>query len=63
MGNAFAAITVMTVGIGAPFVFSQGANPALIGMVAFNMWVLWHIIDTDGCELQHRASRNVRNER
>ncbi|MBO0432575.1 DUF979 domain-containing protein [Enterococcus sp. DIV0660C] len=34
MGNAFAAITVMTVGIGAPFVFSQGANPALIGMVA-----------------------------
>lgn len=34
MGNAFAAITVMTVGIGAPFVFSQGADPALIGMVA-----------------------------
>ena len=34
MGNAFAAITVMTVGIGAPFVFSHGANPALIGMVA-----------------------------
>ncbi|MGG5359115.1 MULTISPECIES: DUF979 domain-containing protein [unclassified Enterococcus] len=34
MGNAFAAITVMTVGIGAPFVFSQGANPALVGMVA-----------------------------
>ena len=25
---------VMTVGIGAPFVFSHGANPALIGMVA-----------------------------
>ncbi|WP_270341763.1 5-oxoproline transporter, DUF979 family subunit [Enterococcus lactis] len=36
MGNAFAAITVMTVGIGAPFVFSHGANPALIGMVAAN---------------------------
>lgn len=34
MGNAFAAITVMTVGIGAPFVFSHGANPALIGMVS-----------------------------
>ncbi|MGM9903425.1 membrane protein [Enterococcus sp. 10A9_DIV0425] len=34
MGNAFAAITVMTVGIGAPFVFSYGANPALVGMVA-----------------------------
>ncbi|MDO5725605.1 MAG: DUF979 domain-containing protein [Tissierellia bacterium] len=34
MGNAFAAITVMTVGIGAPFVLQYGANPALIGMVA-----------------------------
>jgi len=34
MGNAFAAITVMTVGIGAPFVFALGADPALIGMVA-----------------------------
>jgi uncharacterized membrane protein len=34
MGNAFAAITVMTVGIGAPFVFALGADPALVGMVA-----------------------------
>lgn len=34
MGNAFAAITVMTVGIGAPFVLAHGADPALIGMVA-----------------------------
>lgn len=34
MGNAFAAITVMTVGIGAPFVLAQGANPALIVMLA-----------------------------
>lgn len=34
MGNAFAAITVMTVGIGAPFVFQYGADPALIGMLA-----------------------------
>ena len=34
MGNAFAAITVMTVGIGAPFVLSYGANPAFIAMVA-----------------------------
>lgn len=34
MGNAFAAITVMTVGIGAPFVLNQGADPALITMVA-----------------------------
>lgn len=34
MGNAFAAITVMTVGIGAPFVLNQGADPALVTMVA-----------------------------
>ncbi len=34
MGNAFAAITVMTVGIGAPFVLAYGADPVVIGMVA-----------------------------
>lgn len=34
MGNAFAAITVMTVGIGAPFVLAYGANPVLVGMLA-----------------------------
>ena len=34
MGNAFAAITVMTVGIGAPFVLAYGADPALIGIMA-----------------------------
>lgn len=34
MGNGFAAITVMTVGIGAPFVLEYGADPVLIGMVA-----------------------------
>ena len=34
MGNAFAAITVMTVGIGAPFVLNYGADPTLIVMVA-----------------------------
>jgi len=34
MGNAFAAITVMTVGIGFPFVLAYGANPVLIGMLA-----------------------------
>ena len=34
MGNAFAAITVMTVGIGAPFVLAYGADPVLIGMLA-----------------------------
>ena len=34
MGNAFAAITVMTVGIGAPFGLAYGANPVVIGMLA-----------------------------
>ena len=34
MGNAFAAITVMTVGIGTPFVLAYGANPVVIGMLA-----------------------------
>ena len=34
MGNAFAAITVMTVGIGAPFVLKYGADPDVIGSLA-----------------------------
>jgi uncharacterized membrane protein len=34
MGNAFAAITVITVGIGGPFVFALGANPVVVGMLA-----------------------------
>lgn len=34
MGNAFAAITVMTVGIGAPFVLIYGADPAVVGILA-----------------------------
>ena len=34
MGNAFAAITVLTVGSGAPCVLAFGADPTLIGMVA-----------------------------
>ena len=33
MGNAFAAITVMTVGIGAPFVLALGADPAITVML------------------------------
>lgn len=31
MGNAFAAFTVITAGIGVPFVIMQGGNPAIIG--------------------------------
>lgn len=34
MGNAFAAITVITVGIGYPFVLAYGANPVIIGSLA-----------------------------
>lgn len=34
MGNAFAAITVMTVGIGAPFVLSLGVDPVVVGSLA-----------------------------
>ena len=34
MGNAFAAITVLTVGIGAPFVLAYGADPVVIGSLA-----------------------------
>lgn len=31
MGNAFAAFTVITLGVGIPFVIANGANPAVIG--------------------------------
>ena len=34
MGNAVAAITVMTVGIGAPFVLALGADPTIVGSLA-----------------------------
>lgn len=34
MGNAFAAFAVITVGIGIPFVFSQGADPAIASALA-----------------------------
>lgn len=34
MGNAFAAFAVITAGIGMPFVFAQGANPAIAGILA-----------------------------
>lgn len=34
MGNAFAAITFMTAGVGVPFVLSLGANPAIVGIIA-----------------------------
>ena len=34
MGNAFAAFSVITVGIGLPFVFSQGGNPVVCSTLA-----------------------------
>lgn len=34
MGNAFAAFSVITVGVGAPFVLNHGADPAVIGALA-----------------------------
>lgn len=34
MGNAFAAFSVITAGIGVPFVLAQGANPAIAGILA-----------------------------
>lgn len=34
MGNAFAAFSVITVGIGVPFVLKYGLNPNIIGMLA-----------------------------
>lgn len=34
MGNAFAAFTVITAGIGVPFVIAQGANPAVAAALA-----------------------------
>lgn len=37
MGNAYAAITVMTVGIGGPFVLAYGADPTIVGMLALTI--------------------------
>ncbi|MCH4886955.1 DUF979 domain-containing protein [Acidaminobacter sp. JC074] len=34
MGNAFAAFSVITVGIGIPFVISTGVNPSVVGILA-----------------------------
>src|SRR5699024_2529652 len=34
MGTAFAAFTVITAGIGVPFVLAQGGNPVIVGALA-----------------------------
>ncbi|MEG1311567.1 MAG: DUF979 domain-containing protein [Romboutsia sp.] len=36
MGNAFAAFSVITAGIGIPFVLAQGGNPAIVGALALS---------------------------
>ena len=40
MGNAFAAFTVITAGIGVPFVFSLGADPIVAGALAMTAGVV-----------------------
>lgn len=37
MGNAFAAFTVITAGIGVPFVIAQGGNPVIAGALAMTV--------------------------
>ncbi len=44
MGNAFAAITVITVGIGGPFVLAYGADPVVIGMLALTCGYAGHSV-------------------
>ncbi len=52
MGNAFAkAITVMTVGIGVPFVFFFRCRSRISWDGCLNMWFLWYTVNTDGREL------------
>lgn len=36
MGNAFAAFAVITAGVGIPFVFNMGANPAIAGVLGLS---------------------------
>lgn len=48
MGNAFAAFAVITAGIGIPFVYSQGANPASSRNFSFDCRILWNSYDTYG---------------
>ena len=50
MGNAFAAFTVITAGIGVPFVIMQGGNPAVIGALGMTARLLRNADDTYGGE-------------
>ena len=56
MGNAFAAITLLTVGIGAPFVLSLGANGCR--GACLDLWILRNSHDAHGCQLQYCSGRN-----
>ena len=44
MGNAFAAFTVITLGIGVPFVFSLGADPIIAGALAMTAGFCWTLM-------------------
>lgn len=63
MGNGFAAFTVITAGIGVPFVIAQGGGPCCCWCVSDDRWLLRHVADTYGCQFQCIASGVARNER
>lgn len=63
MGNAFAAFSVITVGIGVPFVILQSGDPAIVGALGMTARFLRHPDDTDGGEFQYRAGGGARNEK
>ena len=62
MGNAFAAITVMTVGIGAPFVLSLGAGSGRGRLAGADLRLLRDAVYPDGGQLQHGAGRRPGDE-
>lgn len=49
MGNAFAAFTVITAGVGVPFVFALGANPIVAGALAMTAGYCGTLFDPNGC--------------
>ena len=52
-GNAFAAFTVITAGIGVPFVFSLGADPIMAGALAMTAGCCGTFINPNGCQFQY----------
>lgn len=62
MGNGFAAFSVITVGIGIPFLIAQGANPVVIGALGLTGRLLRYPDDPDGRKLQYRAGGTARDK-